>query len=103
MRKLVIMCLDAEVSSVDCVAVSGLLCIRRLSKNKQPEKMFSSSKITALCLAVVALSNGAYAEKEAAQTFGLLGAGLHGGAGLYGASAADLHGGSGVDAGLYGR
>ncbi|KAG2960833.1 hypothetical protein PC120_g27918, partial [Phytophthora cactorum] len=64
--------------------IKQLVCIRRLSKSKQPEKMFSSSKITALCLAVVALSNGAYAEKEAAQTFGLLGAGLHGGAGLYG-------------------
>ncbi|KAG3001364.1 hypothetical protein PC119_g16762 [Phytophthora cactorum] len=120
------MCLEAEVLSVDCVAVSGvsqhqvhtegrsslpilltrahikqLVCIRRLSKSKQPEKMFSSSKITALCLAVVALSNGAYAEKEAAQTFGLLGAGLHGGAGLYGAGAAGLHGGAGVGAGLY--
>ncbi|EEY60358.1 uncharacterized protein PITG_12767 [Phytophthora infestans T30-4] len=50
--------------------------------------MFSSSKIAAVCLAVVALTNSAYAEKEAAQTFGLLGAGLHGGAGLYGAGAA---------------
>ncbi|KAF1785991.1 hypothetical protein GQ600_16038 [Phytophthora cactorum] len=88
--------------------IKQLVCIRRLSKSKQPEKMFSSSKITALCLAVVALSNGAYAEKEAAQTFGLLGAGLHGGAGLYGAGAAGLHGGAGVPAmaewaGLYGR
>ncbi|EEY60363.1 glycine-rich protein [Phytophthora infestans T30-4] len=65
--------------------------------------MFSSSKIAAVCLAVVALTNSAYAEKEAAQTLGLLGAGLHGGAGLYGAGAAGLHGGAGVGAGLYGR
>ncbi|KAE9076156.1 hypothetical protein PF010_g24014 [Phytophthora fragariae] len=47
--------------------------------------MFSSSKIAALCLAAVALSSGAHAEQEAAQTFGLLAAGLNGGMGLYGA------------------
>ncbi|KAE9264125.1 hypothetical protein PF008_g32189, partial [Phytophthora fragariae] len=35
----------------------------------------SSSKIAALCLAAVALSSGAHAEQEAAQTFGLLAAG----------------------------
>ncbi|KAE8978366.1 hypothetical protein PF004_g23368 [Phytophthora fragariae] len=40
--------------------------------------MFSSSKIAALCLAAVALSSGAHAEQEAAQTFGLLAEWRHG-------------------------
>ncbi|KAG2800336.1 hypothetical protein PC116_g24835 [Phytophthora cactorum] len=57
------------------------------------DEMISSNKIAALCLAVAALSSGAYAEEQAAQTFGL----LHGGAGLYGAGRA------GAGAGLYGR
>ncbi|KAG3044212.1 hypothetical protein PC121_g22053 [Phytophthora cactorum] len=35
--------------------------------------MFSNNKIFALCIAVVALSNGARAEKQVAETFGLLG------------------------------
>ncbi|CAI5721954.1 unnamed protein product [Peronospora destructor] len=46
--------------------------------------MFTSSKFIAVCLAVAALSNGVYAEKEAAQTFGHLGMGPYGG-GVYGA------------------
>ncbi|KAF1793021.1 hypothetical protein GQ600_9216 [Phytophthora cactorum] len=57
------------------------------------DEMISSNKIAALCLAVAALSSGAYAEEQAAQTFGL----LHGGAGLYGAGRA------GAGAGIYGR
>ncbi|KAG2973102.1 hypothetical protein PC120_g26197 [Phytophthora cactorum] len=44
--------------------------------------MFSYNKTAALCLAVVAFSSGVNAKEEAAQTFGLLGAGLHGGAGV---------------------
>ncbi|KAE8960838.1 hypothetical protein PR002_g30087 [Phytophthora rubi] len=52
----------------------------------------SSSKIASLCLAAVALSSGAHAEQEAAQTFGLLAAGLHGGVGLYGAGGVGLYG-----------
>ncbi|KAE8986378.1 hypothetical protein PR003_g13837 [Phytophthora rubi] len=41
--------------------------------------MFSSSnKIAIMCLAIAALSNGVHSEQEAAQTFGLLGAGLYG-------------------------
>ncbi|KAG2811215.1 hypothetical protein PC116_g28359 [Phytophthora cactorum] len=55
--------------------------------------MFSYNKTAALCLAVVAFSSGVNAKEEAAQTFGLLGAGLHGGAGV----------GAGVGAGLYGN
>ncbi|KUF96087.1 hypothetical protein AM588_10010045 [Phytophthora nicotianae] len=53
--------------------------------------MFNYNKISALCLAVVTFSGGAHAKEEAAQTFGLLGAGLYGGAG------------AGVGAGLYGN
>ncbi|KUF90898.1 hypothetical protein AM588_10002832 [Phytophthora nicotianae] len=35
--------------------------------------MFSNNKIFALCFAVLALSNSAHAEKQVAETFGLLG------------------------------
>ncbi|KAE9157393.1 hypothetical protein PF005_g32849 [Phytophthora fragariae] len=68
----------------------------------------SSSKIAALCLAAVALSSGAHAEQEAAQTFGLPAAGLNGGVGLYGAGGVGLYGTGvatgygGASAGLYG-
>ncbi|KAL8001112.1 hypothetical protein Plhal703r1_c19g0084951 [Plasmopara halstedii] len=56
-----------------------------------------STNITSLCLAVVALSTGISAEKEAAQTFGNIGAPTGYGYG-YG------HGvGVGVGAGIYGR
>ncbi|KAE8954526.1 hypothetical protein PR002_g32062, partial [Phytophthora rubi] len=40
--------------------------------------MLSSSKIFAMCVAAVAVSSGVQAEKEVAETFGLLGLGLLG-------------------------
>ncbi|KAL4116992.1 hypothetical protein PRIC2_012442 [Phytophthora ramorum] len=58
--------------------------------------MFTSRKISALCLAVVALSSTTHAEQEAAQTFGLLGAGLPGiGVGIPGVASVGV-GGPGV-------
>ncbi|KAF4321557.1 hypothetical protein JM18_003690 [Phytophthora kernoviae] len=61
-----------------------------------------NNKIFALCITVAALSSGAYAEMEVAETFSLLGAGLHGRAGggarIYGAGTARV----GAGAGLYG-
>ncbi|CEG42506.1 uncharacterized protein PHALS_12775 [Plasmopara halstedii] len=54
-----------------------------------------STNITSLCLAIVALSTGISAEKEAAQTFGYIGAPTGYGYG---------HGhGAGVGAGMYGQ
>ncbi|RQM15405.1 hypothetical protein DD237_004089 [Peronospora effusa] len=47
--------------------------------------MFISSQFIALCLAVVALSNGVCAEKEAAQTFRNHDVGTYSNAGQYGA------------------
>ncbi|GMF09149.1 unnamed protein product [Phytophthora lilii] len=39
----------------------------------QAPTMFTTTKITTLCIAIVALSSGVHAEKEVAETFGLLG------------------------------
>ncbi|EGZ12858.1 hypothetical protein PHYSODRAFT_454129, partial [Phytophthora sojae] len=46
--------------------------------------MFNSTKIIALCFAIVALMGNAHAEQEVAQTFGLITAGLNAGASVGG-------------------
>ena len=63
--------------------------------------MLNIIKFSAVYLLVVA-TTGAHAEQEATQTVGLLGAGIQGGAGLYGADGAGLYGVPGVGAGIYG-
>ncbi|KAI9991489.1 hypothetical protein PInf_019175 [Phytophthora infestans] len=55
--------------------------------------MFSNNKIFGLCIAVVALSSGAHAEKQVAETFGLLDAsGVDNGVGVPGVASVGVGG-----------
>ncbi|EEY59131.1 uncharacterized protein PITG_11596 [Phytophthora infestans T30-4] len=63
--------------------------------------MFSNNKIFGLCIAVVALSSGAHAEKQVAETFGLLDAsGVDNGVGVPGVASVGVGGPSYVGPGV---
>nr|AAY43375.1 ipiB-like protein [Phytophthora infestans] len=63
--------------------------------------MFSNNKIFGLCIAVVALSSGAHAEKQVAETFGLLDAsGVDNGVGVPGVASVEVGGPSYVGSGV---